>query len=217
LSALPKIGLACSAALAAVAVTVTFDPQSRETTYTAVSGECRVDWVLSGFEINRGVVRHRSRCSLPLPEQIPLISAVMSRVLEDARGADAPRTLFWGRLYPDGKPDYALAMRLALAAKRSKLWDASRGRPRTGNVNLLVRQLANEAPIYGELRAMFRERGLDIQVVSVEKVLISPAGQLPFFDRLPKGEIKAADNLPYDCMTWFSIVKSRSGAGAVSH
>jgi hypothetical protein len=69
-------------------ITVTSDPQVRETTYTGVSGPCRVDWVISGVEINRGVVRHRSRCSLPLPEQIPLISAVMDRVLQDARGAD---------------------------------------------------------------------------------------------------------------------------------
>lgn len=198
--ALATIGL-----LAAATVTVTFDPQTRETTYTAVSGTCRVAWILSGVELNRGVVRHRSQCGLPLAEQVPLISAVMDRVLQDARGADAPRTLFWGRLYSGGQQDYVLAMRLALAAKRSKLWDAARGRPRAGNVNLLVRQLANEAPIYPELRAMFRARGRDIQVASVEKVLISPAGQLPFFDQLPKTEFNAADNLPYDCMTWFSI------------
>jgi hypothetical protein len=188
------------------AITVTSDPQVRETTYTGVSGPCRIDWIVSGSEINRGVVRQHSRCSLPLAEQIPLISAVMDRVLQDTQGAEAPRTLFWGRLYPDGQPDYVLAMRLAVAAKRSKLWDASQGRPRTGNVNLLVRQLANDAPIYGELREMFRRRRLDIQVAAVEKVLISTAGQLPFFDRLPKGEIEAADKLPYDCMTWFSII-----------
>jgi hypothetical protein len=207
-------GAVCAAALAgtagsgqdADAITVTSDPQVRETTYSGVSGPCRIEWVISGVEINRGVVRQRSRCSLPLPEQIPLISAIMDRVFQDAKGADAPRTLFWGRLYPDGQPDYVLAMRLAVAAKRSKLWDASQGRPRTGNVNLLVRQLANDAPIYGELREMFRRRRLDIQVAAVEKVLISTAGQLPFFDRLPKGEIEAADKLPYDCMTWFSII-----------
>ncbi len=215
---LAVFGAVCAAAPAgtagsgqdADAITVTSDPQVRETTYAGVEGPCRIDWVISGSEINRGVVRQRSRCSLPLPEQIPLISAVMDRVLHDAQGADALRTLFWGRLNPDGQPDYVLAMRLAVAAKRSKLWDASQGRPRTGNVNLVVRRLANEPPIYGELREMFRRRGLDIQVASVEKVLISKAGQLPFFERLPKGEIKTADKLPYDCMTWFSIMAIKS-------
>ena len=140
------VAAVCAAALAgtagsgqdAEAITVTSDPQVRETTYTGASGPCRIDWVISAFEINRGVVRHRSHCSLPLAEQIPLISAVMDRVFQDARDADAPRTLFWGRLYPDGQPDYVLAMRLAVAAKRSTLWDASQGRSRTGNVNLLV-------------------------------------------------------------------------------
>ena len=57
---------------------------------------------------------------------------------------------------------------------------------------------------------MFRRRGLDIQVAAVEKVLISAAGQLPFYERLPKGEVKAADKLPYDCMTWFSIMAVKS-------
>ena len=75
----------CAAALAgtagsgqdAEAITVTSELQVQETTYFGVSGPCRIDWVVSGVEINRGVVRHRSRCSLPLAEQIPLISAIM--------------------------------------------------------------------------------------------------------------------------------------------
>jgi hypothetical protein len=221
LSAFPKSGrvvwVACAVVLAAAGgwaqkvdeVLVTFDAQSRETTYTAVSGSCRIRWIVSGFEINRGVVRHRSQCSLPLPEQIPLISKVMGRVLRDSSGADTPRTLFWGRLDPDGQQDHVLAMRLAVAAKRSELWDASRGRARTGNVNILVRKLANEAPIYAELREMFRRSGLEIQVAAVEKVLVAGAGQLPFFEQLPRSEIKATDKLPYDCMTWFSITRPR--------
>lgn len=188
-------------------VVVTSDPESRETTYTVESGLCRISWIVSGFEINRGVVRHRSQCSLPLPQQVPLIAKVMDRVFGDSSGTGTPRTLFWGRLYPDGRQDFVLAMRLAVAAKRSALWDASRGRARTGNENNLVRKLANEALIYAELRDMFRGSGLDIQVAAVEKVLVIPAGQLPFFEQLPKDEVKETDKLPYDCMTWFSITK----------
>jgi hypothetical protein len=186
-------------------VVVSFDAESRETTYTAASATCRIRWIVSGFEINRGVVRHRADCSLPLPEQVPLIARVMARVLGDFSGADAPRTLFWGRLYPDARQDYLLAMRLALAAKRSEFWDAARGRTRAGNVNNLVRKLSNDAPIYPELREMCSRSGLDLQVAAVEKVLVSEAGQLPFFERFPKGEIQATDKLPYDCMTWFAI------------
>jgi len=186
-------------------VTVTTAPESRDTIYTATNGSCRVSWVISGFETNRGGVHQRLECSLPLAEQIPLISKVMSRVLQDHAGADMPHTLYWGRLYPDGKPDATLALRLALAAKKSGEWDSARGRVRAGNVNKLVLKLANEALIYAELRDMFRARGLDIQVSDVEKVLVMPARQLPFFERFPVGEVKPTDKLPYDCMTWFSI------------
>jgi hypothetical protein len=209
--------LACLAVLAAApgpaqqtdAVEVTSDPQTRDATYTAADGACRVRWILSASEINRGVIRHHSRCSLPLAGQMPLIARVMGKVFEEYQGADAPRTLFWGRLYPDGQQDATLAMRLAVAARHSKLWNAALGRPRGGNANDAVRQIANEALIYEELRDVFRARGLDIRVASVEKVLVAPAGQLPFYRRLPQDEIKAADKLPYDCMTWFSITKLR--------
>ncbi len=189
------------------AVLVTFDPQSRDTTYSSVRGTCRISWIAPGSEIDRGVIRQRSQCTLPLPEQIPLISNVLRKVLESAPGAGTPRTLFWGRLSPDGPHDSVLSMRLAAAAKRSREWDAIRGRPRTGNENTAVRKLANEAAIYAELREMFREAGLDIQVAYVEKVLVVAAGKLPFLDQLSASGVKAADRLPYDCMAWFSISK----------
>jgi hypothetical protein len=209
--------LACLAVLAAApghaqqteAVEVTSDLQTRDTSYTAADGACRVSWILSAAEINRSVIRHHSRCSLPLAGQMPLIARVMGRVFEQYSGADAPRTLFWGRLYADGQQDATLAMRLVIAARHSKSWNAALGRPRGGNTNEAARRIANEALIYEDLRDVFRARGLDIRVASVEKVLVAPAGQLPFYRRLPQGEIKAADKLPYDCMTWFSIAKLR--------
>ncbi len=145
-------------------VLVTSDPESREMIYSATTGSCRISWVLSNLEINRGVIRQRSRCSLPLPEQLPLISKVLGRVLGAAAGAAVPRTLYWGRLFPGEQQDYVMAMRLALAAKRSKLWDASRGRARTGNPNLVIRNLANDALIYGELRDLFNGHGLGLQL-----------------------------------------------------
>lgn len=188
------------------------EPQYAETTYSTAQGTCRIRWIVSHTELNKSVIRHRSECSLPLAGQVPLISKVMSKVLEDASGATAFRTLFWGRLYPDGQPDATLAARLAVAAKRSPLWDAMRGRPRARpqDLNGFVRKLANEVLIYSELREMFQKAGLDIEVAAVEKVLVMPAGQLPFLKPLLGAEIKATDRLPYDCLTWFSILKPGS-------
>ena len=65
--------------------------------------------------------------------------------------------------------------------------------------------------IYPELRALFREYGRDIEMASVEKVLVLRAGQLPFFDRLQKGGALAGDKLPFDCQAWFTI---RGGGSA---
>jgi len=52
-------------------VVVSSNAESRETTYTAASAACRIRWIVSGLEINRGVVRHRADCSLPVPRISP--------------------------------------------------------------------------------------------------------------------------------------------------
>jgi hypothetical protein len=122
----------------------------------------------------------------------------------DAQAA-AFRTLSWGRLYPDGARDATMAVRLALVAKRSAEWDAARGAPRDGDINGWVRESANEEQIYAELIPVFREVGLEIRIASVEKVLVLPAGELPFSERLQEEGARAADKLPFDCQTWFSV------------
>ncbi|MFH1574812.1 MAG: hypothetical protein ABIG68_12570 [Acidobacteriota bacterium] len=187
------------------AVSVEHDPSLRETKYTSAIDECRISWVVYGSQLNQGLIHHRSECSLSLSEQVLLIRRILHRVLEDAGERDAYHTFFWGRLYPDGRPDPTLAIRLARAAKQSTGWDAALGVARTGDANGFVRRLANEALIYPELREVFRAAGLEVEVSAVEKVLVLPAGRLPFFEKLPPGEIEAAERLPYDCMTWFSI------------
>jgi hypothetical protein len=98
-----------------------------------------------------------------------------------------------------------LATRLALAAKRSPQWDAVKGVSKTGDVNGFVRQLANDASIYEELRPVFRQAGLEIGLSSVEKVLVLPARRLEFFERLRAAGVRAQDKLPFDCMVWFQM------------
>jgi hypothetical protein len=186
-------------------VAVEHDPGLRETSYTIGSGACRITWTVSATEANGGVIRQRADCGLPFAEQVSLISKVMRRVMGSDPEAAKVRTLFWGRLYPDGARDSTLAVRLALAAGRSAQWDAARGAPRNGDANGFVRQLANDALIYEELRQAFQQSGLEIRLVSVEKVLVLPAGRLPFFESLQEGGLRAEDRLPFDCMAWFSI------------
>jgi len=186
-------------------VLVEHDSELRDTNYTVAAGDCRISWKVYGSETNRGVIRHRSDCGLTLGEQAPLMAKVLRKVMETKGEAAQFRTLSWGRLYPDGARDATLAVRLALAAKRSAEWDAARGAPRGGDINGWVRKLANDALIYKELRPIFREVGLEIRLASVEKVLVLPAGGLPFFERLREGGAQAKDKLPFDCQAWFSV------------
>jgi hypothetical protein len=185
-------------------ILVEYDSELRITKYTVAAGDCRITWEVYGSEANRGVIQQRSDCGFTLGEQAPLMAKVLRKVMQ-SKGAAEFRTLSWGRLYPDGARDATMAVRLALAAKRSAEWDTARGAPRGGNINNGVRKLANDALIYEELRPVFREAGLEIRLASVEKVLVLPAGTLPFFEKLREGGAQARDKLPFDCQTWFSV------------
>jgi hypothetical protein len=196
------------------AVVVGQNAERQETEYKIAADNCTITWTVYTSELNRGVIGHRSDCSLSLREQAPLIAKLLRKVLE-TNGAGRFHTLSWGRLYAYGNPnenaDTTMAVRLALAAKRSPQWDSERGRPRNGKANGLVdvngsvRTLANNATIYKELQSVFAESGLELQLSSAEKVLIFRAGQMPFFKTLQKSGVRASDRLPFDCLTWFSV------------
>jgi len=187
------------------------DTAPGEIRYGTAQGNCRITWTVHTTELNRDVIRHRADCDLPPAEQVRLLARLLRKVMESGTDWSQFRTLSWGRIYPDGPQDSTMAARLALAAKDSADWDAVRGVPRSGDVNGFVRRLANDRTIYPELRALFREYGRDIELASVEKVLVLPAGSLAFFERLQKGGALAADKLPFDCQAWFAI---RGGGSA---
>jgi hypothetical protein len=186
-------------------VLVEHDAAARQTNYTITARDCKICWTVYESETNRGGIRHRSDCGLTLGEQAPLIAMVLGKVMETSVEAARFRTLSWGRLYPDGARDATMAVRLALAAKRSAEWDAVRGAPRGGDINGWTRKLSNDALIYEELRPVFREAGLEIRLSGVEKVLILEAGQLPFHERLRQGGARPGDKLPFDFQAWFSV------------
>ncbi|MFB3828876.1 MAG: hypothetical protein ACE15B_19070 [Bryobacteraceae bacterium] len=171
--------------------------------YAVTAGDCKISWTPEA----EGLIRHRSDCALPLGEQAPLMARLLRKSLE----AGGIRTLSWGRLYPDGARDATMALRLALAAKRSVEWDAVRGAPRGGDPNGWVRKLANETGLYEELRAVFRQFGLQIRLSTVEKVLVQPASLLPFFAKLREAGVRPADRLPFDCQAWFAVEEARAG------
>ncbi len=140
----------------------------------------------------------------------------MTRLLAPILGRDEDagrvHTLFWGRLVSN-KSDVKLELsrRLAIAASQSLLWDKKSGKPSKGRVNDIVARIANEANIYKELTAAFAHYDKKIKISGVEKVLVQQAAGLPFFEELKTQGVSATANLPFDCLTWFSI---KQGAGA---
>lgn len=185
-------------------VTVRRDTAQQETHYAIEEGGCRIAWTVYGSELNRGVVRHRADCGFGLGEQAALIGRILDKMKEHG---DLPgfRSLNWGRLTPDGAKEFTMAARLAVAAKWSAGWDASRGKPRQGGYNEFAGRLAGEGRIYRDLEPVFEKFGLRLRVESVEKVLVLPAGRLAFYEAMKSEGVLPGDKLPFDFQLWFSV------------
>jgi len=133
------------------------------------------------------ILRLRSTSKLPLKEQVAILSNMLKKLPKERRF----RAFSIGRLIDGFGADRSLSERLMLAASKSSLWEQAKGDPRIGSENKFVKEIANQAQIYPELKEMFAKHGYDIQVSTVEKVLINPHTKLP-----------------YDCIIWFSLSKT---------
>ena len=185
-------------------VIIKHDSQWNATVYSISRGDCTIEWIARNSEI--GVVKHFSRCATPLVEQFPMLEKICAEFFSKDQNALAFRTLFWGRLEPDNQhAPRELSLRLALAAHKSPGWDLKRGRPKNGDINGFVKDLANKEMIYPELKELFERFHKNITFSCAEKVLVMKAEKLPFYDRLKQQGVKPAERLPFDCMTWFSV------------
>jgi hypothetical protein len=174
------------------------------TIYRITEGDCKIEWTAGHNEI--GVIKHESHCSTPLALQMTLLAKIIETFLNQDPNASSLRTLFWGRIEPDYSPGlHELSIRLALAAYQSPGWDRKRGRAQNGDINGFVKDLANRAMIYPELKDLFARFKKQLSFACAEKVLVVAAAKLPFYDRLKEHGVKATDKLPFDCMAWFSI------------
>ncbi|MBU0671683.1 MAG: hypothetical protein KJ732_01500 [Candidatus Margulisbacteria bacterium] len=173
-------------------VSVKKHPDYKETTYSIIdlNGQT-ISLTTYQTELNKGILRLRSNSTLPLEQQIALLSKILVRVLKDENKAELHALSIGRLLYAFGQ-DKTMSERLALAAEKSLLWDKTTGKPVSGHENNAVVKLANTAMIYPELKELFAKHGLALEFASAEKVLIS-------------NELKPPAKLPYDCLTWFSI------------
>jgi len=55
------------------------------------------------------------------------------------------------------------------------------------------------------LKEVFANFNRSVRFARAEKVLITEAEKLPFFEPLKKHGVQPKDRLPFDCLTWFSV------------
>jgi len=187
-------------------VTIEYSAQDRATSYTASSGDCSITWIAYNAGPNQGLIKHSPRCAAPMALQFSLLTKICTTFFNHDKDTRAYRTLFWGGLVAEKKPaSQELPLRLALAAYRSRDWDVRKGKPKNGDINGFVKNLANREPIYPELQELFRRFDRQITLATVEKVRVTEAEKLPFYGTLKQQGVAGSDRLPFDCMAWFSL------------
>lgn len=186
-------------------VSVRRDESLSANVYTIANEDCLIEWTVYSRKPNQGVVRHRSDCAGPLDTKARLIKLLLGKITESEGPGWEFKTLSWGRVFGDGERDATMAVRLAVAARKSPAWDMAAGKPRQGDINGLVRRIFREADITDELKRAFMTAGLRLEASAVEKVLVQQAGATPLRGNLSELGVPAGDKVPYDCQLWFSV------------
>jgi len=147
--------------------------------------ECRV-LLEAREEAPHRVLRLRPSCPIGYSSTHAALQALLANAGSEAR-------ISFGRIV-----DYPwLSALLAREASVARTWDASAGRPRSGGENQWVARMLAAMP---EFTALFDR--WQIAGISVEKVLLKPAAELP----LPEGApLPREARLPYDAILFVTL------------
>jgi hypothetical protein len=171
---------------------------------------CRVQW--NAVEMKEPAEkRHlgvRRDCPISFAEQIPLHRAILKEIFSQW-AIEEFDTISWGNF---GDPaDWSWNIPIAIASSRSneyRDYRANYPKTRFWNLNGIFVKLANQTKSYRDLQLLIQEFGADIELLSVEKVLASPAKEIPFYSQLKDRSISGKTRLIYDAgFTYFRIKK----------
>ncbi|OGP93357.1 MAG: hypothetical protein A2Z19_07020 [Deltaproteobacteria bacterium RBG_16_54_18] len=171
-------------------IIIQYDRDAKETVYALADKSLSL--TVYDTAGNEHILRLRSNSKLPLKEQVGILTRMLKKLPKERKF----RSFFVGRLIEAFGADRTMSERLSLAASKSPLWEQAKGDPRIGSENKFVKEIANQAMIYPELKELFVRHGYEIQIANVEKVLIDPQTKLP-----------------YDCLTWFSLSRPLTPIG----
>lgn len=183
------------------AVVIEQAPARKETVYRIEDGSCQIRWTVYHSELNEGIVQQQTDCKSPLAMQADMVVSLLDRMLSDQGALRTFHTFFLGDLgsFPE------MSARLALAAKRSRDWDAVLGKPKSGTLNSFFLKTINQSQTYDELTGAFHRFHLQIRATSVEHVVISRGAKLSFRTEIERQGVKAEDKIPSGGLVWFSV------------
>jgi len=132
-------------------------------------------------------------------DSAPLLGACLRTALPDPGKLPDFRFITRLAMYPE------MSVRIALRAGTSRKWDHRFGRPKASFTNSFVMGLARDDDTYSELKSLFEEQQLQIQLESMEKISIAGVGDLPHRDILTAEGFSPEWLVPYDAVLHFRV------------
>ncbi len=172
--------LLLTATVNALEVTRTDRKEHGEVRYAVTSDDCNIVWTVRRFAHSTGFgLAEQSRCMRPLAEQAAFRTALLNVVKDENQQLDGLRNFYWGPLRRDDATT-ELANRLQRVAAKSTLWNTSKGRPAKASqgATRAVQSLLNKHRVFSEIADVFAAQGFNIEVNSVEKVIVGPGSDI---------------------------------------
>ncbi len=176
--------------------------------FVAETEGCRIQW--NAVEMKEGegsnYLAVRRTCSLPFSDQIPMHRAILKEIFSkwDIKFF---KNISWGSF--GNEWDWSWCIPIAMASWKSPEYAEYRSKyPRweTSPLNNIFVNLANDTDAYQNLKKLFQEFGVTIELDSVEKVFAGKAKELPFYSELKARGITGNPRLIYDvAFSYFKI------------
>lgn len=182
-------------------------------TYSLEKDGCAIYWEVSlDRESQKITLTARQpmgmKCTYPFVKQLPFHRKIFNEIFKDWK-KNRFQTLFIGP-FSRIEPAMTWNIRIAAASADSSDWeDWRKNYPNHSSgkfINQIFVELANQADVYKELKSLFKEFGLKIELNAVEKVFAGKVRDLPFSQELQSKGLKDDLRLIYDAgIIYFSI------------
>lgn len=142
-------------------------------------------------------------CQLNKTDMQTALQAAFSKA--DHPKLEGPYTsLFLGRII-----DYPwLSQYLAIFASHDSRWDGKKGKPFAMDLYSYVRSILDTKEVITQFEETFGNSGYRVTSVTIEKVLVGPFHDIPFY----QGPTQSG-KFPYDALIWLSLEKKVSEPG----